>query len=179
MTAWQALVECAMVSPGQRVLVHAAAGGVGHLAVQLARHLGADIIATASARNHDFVRGLGADEVIDYNAVDFVSAVDPVDVVIDGVGGDVYDRSLRVLKPGGVCVTMPDRPDPAKAEALGVRGVLVFVRPDQVQLEGLAAMVADGRLTVHVDRVAPLADAADVHREIETGHVRGKQVLVP
>jgi len=179
LTAWQALVECAMVGPGQRVLVHAAAGGVGHLAVQLARYLGAEVIATASARNHDFVRELGAHEVIDYTAVDFETAIDPVDVVIDGVGGEVYDRSLRVLVPGGICVTMPDRPDPAKAEALGVRGVLVFVRPDQVQLEGLAAMVADGRLTVHVDRVVPLADAAEVHREVETGHSRGKQVLLP
>jgi len=180
LTAWQALVEVAAVSPGQRVLVQAAAGGVGHMAVQLAHHLGAEVIATASERNHEFVRSLGADSVIDYTKGRFEDALlEPVDVVIDCFGGDVYTRSLHVLKPGGIVVTMAARPDPAEAEALGVRGALVFVRPDAVQLEGLAAMVADGRLRVHVERAYSLTDAAAAHREQETGHVRGKLVLVP
>jgi len=179
LTAWQAIVEVAMVSPGQRVLVQAAAGGVGHLAVQLAHYVGAEVIATASARNHDFLRSLGASTVIDYTKDRFEDVVEPVDVVIDCVGGEVYERSLHVLKPGGIAVTMASRPQPELAESLGVRGALVFVRPDQIQLEGLATMVADGRLSVHVDRTFPLAEAADAHRLQETGHVRGKLVLIP
>jgi len=179
LTAWQAIVEVAMVSPGQRVLVQAAAGGVGHLAVQLAHYVGAEVIATASARNHDFLRSLGASTVIDYTKDRFEDVVEPVDAVIDCVGGEVYERSLHVLKPGGIAVTMASRPQPELAESLGVRGALVFVRPDQIQLEGLATMVADGRLSVHVDRTFPLAEAADAHRLQETGHVRGKLVLIP
>jgi len=179
LTAWQAIVEVAMVSPGQRVLVQAAAGGVGHLAVQLAHYVGAEVIATASARNHDFLRSLGASTVFDYTKDRFEDVVEPVDVVIDCVGGEVYERSLHVLKPGGIAVTMASRPQPELAESLGVRGALVFVRPDQIQLEGLATMVADGRLSVHVDRTFPLAEAADAHRLQETGHVRGKLVLIP
>ena len=179
LTAWQAIVEVAMVSPGQRVLVQAAAGGVGHLAVQLAHYVGAEVIATASARNHEFLRSLGASSVIDYTKDRFEDVVEPVDVVIDCVGGEVYERSLHVLKPGGIAVTMASRPQPELAESLGVRGALVFVRPDQIQLEGLATMVADGRLSVHVDRTFPLAEAADAHRLQETGHVRGKLVLIP
>jgi len=179
LTAWQAIVEVAMVSPGQRVLVQAAAGGVGHLAVQLAHYVGAEVIATASARNHEFLRSLGASSVIDYTKDRFEDVVEPVDVVIDCVGGEVYERSLHVLKPGGIAVTMASRPQPELAESLGVRGALVFVRPDQIQLEGLATMAADGRLSVHVDRTFPLAEAADAHRLQETGHVRGKLVLIP
>jgi NADPH:quinone reductase-like Zn-dependent oxidoreductase len=180
LTAWQALMEVSAVSPGQRVLVQAAAGGVGHLVVQLAHLLGAEVIATASARNHDFVTSLGADAVIDYTAGRFEDALtEPVDVVIDCVGGEVYQRSLHVVKPGGIVATMAARPDPELAESLGVRGALVFLRPDAVQLEGLATMVDDGRLRVHVERAYPLAQVADAHREQETGHVRGKLVLVP
>jgi NADPH:quinone reductase-like Zn-dependent oxidoreductase len=179
LTAWQALVEKAMVNPGQRVLVQAAAGGVGHLTVQLAKLLGAHVVATASTRNQEFLRELGADEVVDYTAGPFEDAVGTVDVVIDCVGGETYSRSLTVLAPGGICVTMADRRDPAEAEALGVRSGLVFLRPDAAQLQGLVSMVADGRLRVHVDRTYPLAQAPAAHVEQETGHVRGKLVLLP
>jgi NADPH:quinone reductase-like Zn-dependent oxidoreductase len=179
LTAWQALVETAMVSPGQRVLVHAGAGGVGHMAVQLASRLGAYVIATASARNADFLKSLGADEVYDYTSGNFEDDLDPVDVVIDGVGNEVLSRSYKVLVPGGIAATLPNLPDKAEAEALGVRVALTFVRPDAVQLEGLAAMVADGRLTVHVDRTFSFAEVREAHELQGSGHVRGKLVLVP
>jgi NADPH:quinone reductase-like Zn-dependent oxidoreductase len=180
LTAWQALIEGAMVAPGQRVLIHAAAGGVGHVAVQLARRLGAYVIGTASPRNHDFVRSLGAHEVIDYTAGPFEDALSaPVDAVLDAMGGEILDRSLRVLVPNGIAVTMPSRPDPALAESLGVRVGLVFVRPDAVQLEGLAAMVADGRLSVHVQQTFTFEQVREAHDLLWDGHVRGKLVLVP
>lgn len=179
LTAWQALVETAQVSPGQRVLVHAGAGGVGHLAVQLAKHLGAYVVATASARNAEFLKSLGADEVYDYTSGKFEDDLDPVDVVIDGVGNDVLSRSYKVLVPGGIAATLPNMPDKAEAEALGVRVALTFVRPDAVQLEGLAAMVAEGRLKVHVDRTFAFAEVREAHDLQGSGHVRGKLVLVP
>jgi len=179
LTAWQALVEMAGVVAGQRILVQAAAGGVGHLVVQLAKFLGAHVTATASPSNHDFLRELGADEVIDYNTTRFEDVVSDLDAVIDCVGGDVLDRSLHVLKPGGIAITMAARPDNELAESLGVRVALIFVRPDAVQLQGLADMVADGRLVVHVEQTFPLAAAKDAHLNQETGHVRGKVVLIP
>ncbi|CAB4866704.1 unannotated protein [freshwater metagenome] len=178
LTAWQALVEMAGVSAGQTVLVQAAAGGVGHLVVQLAKFLGAHVIATASPRNHDFLRELGADEVIDYTSVAFEDVVSDVDAVIDCVGGDVLDRSLHVLKAGGIAVTMAARPDPELAEKLGVRVVLIFVRPDAMQLQGLVDLVADGRLRVDIEKTFPLAQATQAHLLQETGHVRGKIVLI-
>jgi NADPH:quinone reductase-like Zn-dependent oxidoreductase len=179
LTAWQALVETTMTSPGQRVLIHAGAGGVGHLAVQLAHRLGAHVIATASPRNRDFLLDLGADEVYDYTAGRFEDDLEPVHVVIDGVGGDVLTRSYRVLVPGGIVGTLPNRPDAAEAEAAGVRAALVFVRPDAVQLEGLAAMVADGRLRVHVERTFGFDQVQEAHEVQAAGHVRGKLVLLP
>ena len=179
LTAWQALVETAAVSPGQRVLVHAGAGGVGHMAVQLAARLGAYVIATASARNKEFLVSLGADEVYDYTAGNFEDDLDPVDVVIDGVGGDVLSRSYKVLVPGGIAATLPNMPDQAEAEAAGVRVALTFVRPDALQLEGLASMVADGRLTVHIEETFTFAEVREAHDRQASGHVRGKLVLVP
>jgi NADPH:quinone reductase-like Zn-dependent oxidoreductase len=179
LTAWQALVETTMVSPGQRVLIHAGAGGVGHLAVQLAARLGAHVIATASPRNAEFLRDLGAHEVYDYTSGRFEDDLDPVHAVIDGVGDDVLTRSYRVLVPGGIVGTLPNRPDQAEAEAAGVRAALVFVRPDAMQLEGLAAMVADGRLRVHVEKTFSFADVQQAHDLQAAGHVRGKLVLVP
>lgn len=179
LTAWQALLEEAQVTAGQRVLVHAAAGGVGHLTVQLAKLLGAEVIGTASARNAEFVQGLGADEVIDYSTRPFEDQVSDVDAVIDCVGGEVLEHSYRVLKPGGIAVTMAARPDPAPAEALGVRTSMVFVRPDSLQLQGLVTLVQQGQLTVHVSQRYALAEAAAAHAEQQEGHVRGKLVLMP
>ena len=138
LTAWQALVDTAGVRPGDRVLIHAGGGGVGHLAVQIAKARGAHVIATASAAKHDFVRGLGADEVVDYRTVDFTRAIRDMDVVLDTVGGPVGRQSIDVLRPGGLLVTVVDRTDTelrAATIAAGRRFAGLTVEPDHVGLE--------------------------------------------
>jgi NADPH:quinone reductase-like Zn-dependent oxidoreductase len=180
LTAWQGLVEYAQVQPGQRVLVHGAGGGVGHLAVQIAKAHGAYVIGSASSGKHDFVRQLGADEVIDYRAVDFTEAVRDAHVVFDVIGGDYGPRSLRSLRPGGVFVTAVDRSNAdlaAQATAAGMRFSGVAVEPDYVGLQKLAELVDAGQLRPHVEHVLPLAEAAKAHELSEAGHVKGKIVL--
>ncbi|MFG2980869.1 NADP-dependent oxidoreductase [Streptomyces sp. NPDC048258] len=176
LTAWQALVDTAGVSAGQRVLVHAAAGGVGHLAVQIAKARGAYVIGTASAGKHDLLRDLGADEVIDYRTTDFEDAVTDVDVVIDAIGGDYGQRSLKVLKPGGHLVTLPG-PDGIPADTQGVQASWVLVEPDLKGLEEIAALVEQGLLKPLVDTVLPLEQAAKAHEIGEQGRTTGKIVL--
>ncbi|MGF6887068.1 NADPH:quinone reductase-like Zn-dependent oxidoreductase [Nocardia sp. GAS34] len=183
LTAWQALVDAADVRAGQRVLVHAAAGGVGHFAVQFAKHLGAQVIATASSRNHDWLRQLGADEVVDYTTVRFEDAVGDVDVVIDLVG-DEHDktssRSLRVLRQGGVIVAVPSGVSPELADAaaeLGVRSTPFLVEPDGPALARIADLIDDGQVRVEVAEVFPLEQAAAAHDRGENGRTRGKLVL--
>ncbi|MFB7152217.1 NADP-dependent oxidoreductase, partial [Streptomyces virginiae] len=145
LTAWQALVDTAGVTAGQRVLVHAAAGGVGHLAVQIAKARGAYVIGTASAAKHDVLRELGADELIDYRSVDFAEAVADVDVVLDALGGDTAERSLKVLKPGGHLVSLPG-PDSVPAGADGVNASWVLVDPDLGGLQAIAELADKGLL---------------------------------
>ncbi|MCK8678834.1 NADP-dependent oxidoreductase [Streptomyces lichenis] len=176
LTAWQALVDTAQVTPGQRVLVHAAAGGVGHLAVQIAKARGAYVIGTASAAKHELLRSLGADELIDYRAGAFEDAVGEVDVVLDNVGGDTGPRSLKVLRPGGRLVTLPS-PDDVPGEAEGVCTGWMLVEPDRQGLLEIAALVADGRLRPLVDTVLPLSEAAKAHQLGEQGRTTGKIVL--
>ncbi|MGW4441378.1 NADP-dependent oxidoreductase [Streptomyces sp. NPDC004682] len=181
LTAWQALVDTARVQPGQRVLVHAAAGGVGHLAVQIAKSLGAYVIGTASAPKHEFLRSLGADEVIDYRSVDFRDAVRDVDVVLDPLSGDTRGRSLDVMRPGGVLVSLLPGTDPeegAKAEARGVRVETLLVEADQAGMKALAGLAASGALRAHIEEVFPLAEAAKAHALGETDRTTGKIVLV-
>ncbi|MFF8601353.1 NADP-dependent oxidoreductase [Streptomyces sp. NPDC015232] len=180
LTAWQALVDTARVRPGQRVLIHAAAGGVGHLAVQIAKARGAHVIATASAAKHALLRALGADEPVDYQTQDVATTVRDVDVVLDTVGGPNWTRSLRTLRPGGILVsllppddTFPDR----QAEEAGVRAVFMLVEPDHQGLREIGALVEDGRLRVLVDAVFPLEEAARAHALGETGRTTGKIVL--
>lgn len=180
LTAWQSLVDVSHLAPGQRVLVHAAAGGVGHLAAQIAQHLGAEVIATAGADKHQFVRDLGVADVIDYRTVDFTEAVRDVDVVLDLVGGDYGPRSLQVLRPGGVLVTAVDRTNTdlaARAAAAGRRFAGVTVEPDGTQLEHLAHLVDAGHLVVHVEHVFALDQAAQAHTLLDKGGLRGKSVL--
>lgn len=180
LTAWQGLVDLARVSPGDRVLVHAGGGGVGHLAIQIAKALRAEVITTASDGKRDFVVELGADQVIDYRAVDFADVLRDVDVVLDTVGGATVWRSLEVLRPGGHLLTAVAENDDALIEASEARGLRfsgIAVDPDPVGLAGLVGLVEDGRLRVHVERTFPLARVADAHRLMETGHVRGKLVL--
>ncbi|WP_224273680.1 NADP-dependent oxidoreductase [Streptomyces sp. LS1784] len=180
LTAWQALVDTARVRPGQRVLVHAAAGGVGHVAVQIAKARGAYVIGTASAAKHDFIRGLGADEVIDYRTADFVKEARDIDVVLDPLGGEDRLRSLETLRPGGVLVSiLPHDLDEvtARAAELGVRAKAMLVEHDQAGMAAIAALAESGQLRVHVSGTYPLAEAAKAHTEGETGRVTGKLVL--
>jgi len=182
LTAWQALIGIAKVADQERVLVHAAAGGVGHLAVQIAKAVGADVVATTSAGNHHFVRGLGADEVIDYRVEDFVTATSPVDVVLDLVGGEYAERSLKVLKPGGrlvSAVTVYPGTTQERAERAGRCFREVHVRPSTQDLATLVRLFQDGRLQVQVSHVLALTEAAEAHRLVEGGHVAGKVVLIP
>lgn len=176
LTAWQALVGRGGVSAGQRVLIHAAAGGVGHVAVQIAKARGAYVIGTASAAKHDFVRSLGADEVIDYRHQDFTE-IEPVDVVFDLIGGEYAERSAKVLKPGGVLVSIiPGNPgfDVDRAADLGIRFELFLsVAASGADLEALP------QLKVQLDHVVPLAEVAKAHELVESRRTTGKVVLVP
>ncbi|RCH66935.1 NADP-dependent oxidoreductase [Streptomyces sp. SDr-06] len=180
LTAYQSLVETARLAAGQRVLIHAAAGGVGHLAVQIAKAHGAYVIGTASAAKHDFVRGLGADEVIDYTAVDFTGAVRDVDVVLDPIGGAYGSRSLKVLHRGGVLVSIASADEDGlldEAADLGVRAGFTLVEADYAGMLAIAALVEEGRLRAEIDTVFDLADAAEAHEYGERGRTRGKIVL--
>lgn len=180
LTAWQALVDTAHVQPGQRVLIHAAAGGVGHLTVQIAKALGAYVIATASAAKHDLLRTLGADELIDYRTQDVAGTVRDVDVALDSIGGPNWTRSLRTLRRGGILISLlpPDHTFPIRqAEKAGVQAVFMLVEPDQQGLREISTLVEDGRLRVIVDAAFPLERAAQAHALGETGRTTGKIVL--
>jgi NADPH:quinone reductase-like Zn-dependent oxidoreductase len=178
LTAWQGLVLGAEVAEGDRVLILRAAGGVGHLAVQIAKARGAYVIASASARRHDFVKGLGADEVIDYQTTDFTTAVSDLDVVFDSTGQG--ERSLGVLRPGGALVSITEHRNDAligQARAAGRRFIGVSVEPDGPSLEAIAQLVDAGRLRPYVDETFPLAEIAKAHELVESGRTQGKIVL--
>jgi NADPH:quinone reductase-like Zn-dependent oxidoreductase len=180
-TAWQALAVLARVRPGDRVLIHAAAGGVGHVAVQLARELGAYVIGTARTAHHEFLRGLGADELIDHTITDFRTAVTPVDTVLDLVGGSYGPRSLEVLRPDGLLIGASIDPgtDEQQAAARGLRYTWVTAEPSGALLKQVTERIEAGRLRVSVQRTYPLAEAAEAHRTIEAKRTTGKLVLVP
>ena len=178
LTAWQALFEGGNLQSGQRALIHAAAGGVGHFAVQLAHWMGAEVLGTASPTKAGFVRALGADEVVDYTAGPFEERVAPVDFVLDTLGGEHQARSLRVLKPGGIVVTLLAlAADPKQAEEAGRRLKRVVVYPSAEQLSEIAELIDAGKVTPHVSATFPLAEAAEAHRLVESGRVQGKVVL--
>lgn len=182
LTAWQALVDTAGIRAGQRVLVHAAAGGVGHLAVQIARHLGAEVVATAREPRHAWLKELGADRTVDYTRQRFEDVAGEVDVVIDLMGGtDATDvRSVAVTRPGGLIVSVPGGVSPALAEAAGAAGVRtspVLVEPDGAALTTVAGLVDAGAVRVEVEQVFALEDVAEAHRRGETNRTRGKLVL--
>ncbi|MFD8515302.1 NADP-dependent oxidoreductase [Streptomyces antimycoticus] len=180
LTAWQGLVDLGGVREGDRVLVHGGGGGVGHVAIQIAKALGAHVIATAGGSKREFVEGLGADEVIDYTAVDFTEAARDIDLVLDTIGGDTVERSLGVLRPGGHLVTAVAEEDTelvAKYEAAGMRFSGIAVDPDPVALRGLVDLVEQGRLRVHVQETFPFERVADAHRLLDGGHLQGKLVL--
>ncbi len=182
LTARQALLEATGVHQGETVLVHAAAGGVGGFAVQIAHCLGAKVIGTASAAKHDHVRDLGATEVIDYAREDFVAAARDaapggVDVVLDTIGGDTLERSVDALRDGGRLVSIVEPPNGDRYKQRGIQPHYIFVRPDGSALEALGAMVDEERLRVHLERTWPLEQAAAAMEQLEDGHTTGKLVL--
>lgn len=177
LTAWQSLFEIAGLDSGQTVLIHAAAGGVGHFAVQFARWKGARVIGTASAQNAPFLQELGADEVIDYRSTGFEDEVREVDVVFDLIGGETQQRSWQVLKKGGILVATLGISSPETAKEYGVRGEGLLVHPDSAQLRQIAALIDAGDVKPMVTEVFPLSQAARAHELSQTGHVRGKIVL--
>ncbi|WP_410600129.1 NADP-dependent oxidoreductase [Amycolatopsis sp. lyj-90] len=178
LTAWQGLVDIAGVQPGQRVLIDAAAGGVGHLAVQVAKARGAYVLGTASAGKHGFLRELGVDEPIDYH--DETATASDVDVVFGLVGEQSDLRWLDAVKPGGLLIAVPggvSEAVAAKAEKLGVRTSGMLAEPDQLGLLALTELIEKGELRVHVEQTFPLEDVAKAHEVGEGGRVTGKLVL--
>lgn len=170
LTAWQALTEALEVREGDRVLVHAGAGGVGHVAIQIAVALGAEVVATASPANHDFLRELGATEVIDYSAGPISEQLSaPVDAVLDLIGGEALEDAPKQVRDSSRIASVID-----PQTVLGLGGHYVFVRPDRDGLEALARLADDGKLRVEVAETYPLDEIADAHRLSEDGHVRGK-----
>lgn len=181
LTAWQALVDTAATKPGDRVLVQAAAGGVGHLAMQIAKSRGAYVIGTARAAQHDFLSELGVDEAIDYTAEDVGATVRDADLVLDLVGGDVGVRSLPALRDGGLLITIPSSSDLAALEqAAGgrVRVTNMLVEPDRTGMEAIAALVERDALRVKVARTFPLAEAAAAHELGERGEIGGGKLVL-
>ncbi|MFC6670647.1 NADP-dependent oxidoreductase [Marinobacterium aestuariivivens] len=180
LTAWQALHDKGQLQAGQKVLVLAAAGGVGHLAVQLAKAAGAEVIGSASAANHEYLRGLGCDRLIDYKTQDLASEVQDADLVIDGIGGEVGISALSCLKPGGRLVTLPSVTADAvirAAEADGKQALGIRVEPNGQQLAELARLCAEGKLQLTLAGELPLSEARQAHQQSAGGHVRGKLVL--
>ncbi|MCJ0702009.1 NADP-dependent oxidoreductase [Frigoribacterium faeni] len=201
LTAWQALVEKGRVGPGQKVLIHAGSGGVGSIAIQLAKHLGATVATTASSANADFVRELGADVVVDYRSQDFATELSGYDFVLDSLGGENLEKSLRVLRPGGKVVGINGPPDPAfakqarlnpvlrlviaglsrsvrsKARKLGVTYEFLFMRADGQQLREIAALVESGAIRPVVGATLAFAETPAALSALGTSSIRGKAVV--
>jgi NADPH:quinone reductase-like Zn-dependent oxidoreductase len=200
LAAWQALADLARVTPGQKVLVHAGAGGLGSTVIQLAKHLGAYVATTAHGKDEEKVRALGASEVIDYTKADFAELLSGYDVVLDSLGGDNLTKSLIVLKPGGLAISVVGPPDAAfagqigrpllkpvmalmsrkiraRARRLGVRYSFFFMRADGAQLKTLAALYDMGRLRPVLDRTFPFDETLDAMAYVEQGRAKGKVVV--
>lgn len=201
LTAWQALVEKGNVRPGQKVLIHAGAGGVGTIAIQLAKHLGATVATTASASSADFLYGLGADLVIDYRTEDFETKLSGYDFVLDSLGGENLEKSLRILAPGGTAIGIAGPPDPAfakksrlnplvrlaiaalsskirrRARKLGVTYQFLFMHADGTQLRDIAELVEDGTIRPVVGATFPFAQTLDALSSLGIGGLHGKTVI--
>jgi NADPH:quinone reductase-like Zn-dependent oxidoreductase len=179
LTAWQALFDRGGLQDGQSLLVAGAAGGVGHLAVQLAKHAGARVIGTGSAGNREFVLGLGADEYVDYSSQDVAEVVQDVDVAFDTVGGATTETLVATVREGGVIVAIASAPPEAQAAERCVRTELLSMTTSVQQLVDIAALVAAGEVKVEISGAFALADVAQAHELSEAGHVRGKLILLP
>lgn len=177
LSAWAALVTEAHLGPGMRVLIHAAAGGVGTLAVQIARDRGAQVYATCSSGNVDYVRALGVDEAIAYDRERFDERLSGLDVVFDPIGGEVHDRSYAVLREGGTLACLTAAPFTDRGAEFGVNVRVAKVLPDPAALTDLVALIKAGRMMPIVEQVLPLSDFVAAQRASESGHARGKTVL--
>ncbi len=177
LTAWQALVDVAKLQPGQTILVHGGSGGVGSFAVQIAKARGARVIATASTRNQDLLKQLGADEAVDYTETKFEDVAKDVDAVLDPVGKETLARSYVVLKKGGIVISLVARPDPAELKKHGIRGAGISVHPDAENLTEIAQLVDAGKIKPIVTEVLPLTGAVKAQQQAATHHTRGKVVL--
>jgi NADPH:quinone reductase-like Zn-dependent oxidoreductase len=176
-TAWQALFDAGQLKRGQRVLIHGGSGGVGHVAVQLAKWKGARVLATASTKNQELLRELGVDEPIDYTKQKFEDVARDVDLVLDLIGGETQERSWSVLKKGGVLLSLVQPPSVEKAKALGVRAAFVAGHPSGAQLAKITKIIDSGHLAPVIDRILPLSEVRRAHELSKSGHTRGKIVL--
>lgn len=180
-TAWRSLFEEGNLQEGQSVLVHGAAGGVGHMAVQFASASGARVIGTASGRDEEYLSKIGVDEFVNYRTQRFEEKVQQADLVLDTVGGEVLERSAEVLKPGGVLVTLPEEPSDGVKRRLRNRHDIetryFSIESDRKRLERISGLIDSGEVEPTVQEVLPLSDARTAHRKSEDGHVRGKLVL--
>jgi NADPH:quinone reductase-like Zn-dependent oxidoreductase len=177
LTAWRALFETAQLAAGQKVLIHRAAGGVGTFAVQFAHWKGAHVLGTASTQNQEFLRQLGVDEPIDYTKTRFEDIASNVDVVLDTMGGEVQERSWKVLRKGGILVSLVAPPAADQAARHGVRSAMHYNAPSAAALDEIAKLIDSSQCKVFVDTVLPLADARRAQEMSATGHIRGKIVL--
>jgi NADPH:quinone reductase-like Zn-dependent oxidoreductase len=177
LTAWQTLFEVAQLRAGQKVLIHAAAGGVGNFAVQFAKAKGAYVIGTASSKNQAFLGELGVDKAVDYKKTRFEDVVHDADVVLDTIGGDTQERSFKALKKGGVLVSIVQAPSQELAAKHGVRALFYGSHPSSADLTEIARLIDSGKVKTVVETVLPLAEARRAHELSESGHGRGKIVL--
>jgi NADPH:quinone reductase-like Zn-dependent oxidoreductase len=177
LTAWQALFNRAGLERGQTALVAGAAGGVGHFAVQFAKHSGARAIGTGSSRNRDFVLGLGAEEYVDYTQQDVAEGVSGVDIALDTVGGETTQSLVPTVREGGILVTIAAAPPEEAARERGVRAELHVTSPSPEQMARIAELVAAGDVHVELSEVLPLTEVKRAHELSESGHARGKIVL--
>jgi len=177
LTAWQALFDHGRLDAGKRVLIHGAAGGVGSFAVQLAHVNGAKVIAVASGRHRDFLQGLGADTIVDYETARFEDLAHGVDLVLDTVGGETLKRSWAVLKPGATLVSVAEPPPVQDAARAGARGIFFIVKPSRTELSELARLTDAGQLRTFVSEVFAISRAREAYETLLRGHLRGKIVL--
>jgi len=180
LTAWQALVSHAKIKATDKILIHAAAGGVGHYAVQIAKHIGAYVVGTSSAKNKDFVMELGADEHIDYTSQRFEEATSAIDFTLDTIGGDNIDRSLEVIKTGGTIISIPsglNEEVTSKASAKGINGYFILVESNGDDMKQIAALLEKGIIKSHVSKTYPFEQLPEAHSAIESGRTAGKIVV--
>ncbi|NJD77192.1 MAG: NADP-dependent oxidoreductase [Candidatus Methanoperedens sp.] len=176
-SAWQALVDHIGLSRGKKILIHGGAGGIGTVAIQLAKHLGAYVAATVGAKDMQYARELGADEVIDYKNQSFDDILHNYEAVFDTVGGDTYEKSFKILKKGGIIVSMLEQPNPLLMKQYGVNAIGQFTQVNSERLSKVAELAEKRVIKVHVDKIFPLDQAREALEFLQTGHPRGKVVL--